>query len=652
ETLEIKGVHKDYLNIKYQGTDQLYVPVEQIELVQKYVGSEGKEPKVYKLGGSEWKRVKSKVQSSVQDIADDLIKLYAEREAAKGYAFSPDGEMQREFEAAFSYEETEDQLRSINEIKIDMEKERPMDRLLCGDVGYGKTEVAIRAAFKAIADEKQVAFLVPTTILAQQHFETMSERFRDFPIEIGLLSRFRSRKQQTETIKGLKNGTVDIVVGTHRLLSKDIQYNDLGLLIVDEEQRFGVTHKEKIKQLKTNVDVLTLTATPIPRTLHMSMLGVRDLSVIETPPENSFPVQTYVAELNPALIREAIERELAREGQVFYLYNRVEDIERKADEIAMLVPDARVAYAHGQMTERELETVILSFLEGEYDVLVTTTIIETGVDIPNVNTLIVHDADRMGLSQLYQIRGRVGRSNRVAYAYFMYRKDKVLSEQAEKRLQAIKEFTELGSGFKIAMRDLSIRGAGNLLGSQQHGFIDSVGFDLYSQMLKEAIEQRQGTDKDDTRPSFEAEISIDAYIPDTYIKDSRQKIEMYKRFRSIESLEEVDELKEEMVDRFGDYPREVEDLFKVAEMKVYAAAAELELIKQEKESVYILMSEAGTKEIDGSKVFNVCNKHGRSVGLGMEDSKLKLTIDIKNMTTDMWFGIAFDIIKNLETAKK
>ncbi|KAB7704306.1 transcription-repair coupling factor [Bacillus aerolatus] len=652
ETLEIKGVHKDYLNIKYQGTDQLYVPVEQIELVQKYVGSEGKEPKVYKLGGNEWKRVKSKVQSSVQDIADDLIKLYAEREAAKGYAFSPDAEIQREFEAAFPYEETEDQLRSIQEIKYDMEKERPMDRLLCGDVGYGKTEVAIRAAFKAIADGKQVAFLVPTTILAQQHFETMSERFRDFPIEIGLLSRFRSRKQQTETIKGLKSGTVDIVVGTHRLLSKDIQYSDLGLLIVDEEQRFGVTHKEKIKQLKTNVDVLTLTATPIPRTLHMSMLGVRDLSVIETPPENRFPVQTYVAEYNPTLIREAIERELAREGQVFYLYNRVEDIERKADEIAMLVPDAKVAYAHGQMTERELETVILSFLEGEFDVLVTTTIIETGVDIPNVNTLIVHDADRMGLSQLYQIRGRVGRSNRVAYAYFMYRKDKVLSEAAEKRLQAIKEFTELGSGFKIAMRDLSIRGAGNLLGSQQHGFIDSVGFDLYSQMLKEAIEQKQGTETKETIPSFEVEISIDAYIPDTYIKDSRQKIEMYKRFRSIESLEEAAELKEEMTDRFGDYPREVEDLFKVAEMKVYAAATQLELIKQEKDTVYILMGEEGTKQIDGSKVFNVCNKHGRSIGLGMDENKLKMTIDIKKMSIDTWFAIAFDIIKNLEQAKK
>ncbi|MGM7637419.1 transcription-repair coupling factor [Bacillus sp. Hm123] len=652
ETLEMKGVHKDYLNIKYQGTDQLYVPVEQIELVQKYVGSEGKEPKVYKLGGSEWKRVKSKVQSSVQDIADDLIKLYAEREAAKGYAFSPDGDMQREFETAFPYEETEDQLRSIQEIKQDMQKERPMDRLLCGDVGYGKTEVAIRAAFKAIADEKQVAFLVPTTILAQQHYETMLERFRDFPINVGLLSRFRSKKQQTETLKGLKSGTVDIVVGTHRLLSKDVQYHELGLLIVDEEQRFGVTHKEKIKKLKTNVDVLTLTATPIPRTLHMSMLGVRDLSVIETPPKNRFPVQTFVAENNPALMREAIERELARDGQVFYLYNRVEDIERKAEEISMLVPDAKVAYAHGQMTERELEAVILSFLEGESDVLVTTTIIETGVDIPNVNTLIVHDADRMGLSQLYQIRGRVGRSSRVAYAYFMYRKDKVLSETAEKRLEAIKEFTELGSGFKIAMRDLSIRGAGNLLGAQQHGFIDSVGFDLYSQMLKEAVEQKRGVDEQNKAPLFEIELSIDAYIPDTYIKDSQQKIEMYKRFRSVDSLEEVAELKEEIIDRFGEYPREVNDLFRVAEMKVYASFVQLEKIKQEKELVTIWMSEVGTQQIDGSKVFEICHKHGRAVGLGMESNQLKVTINIKQLTDEAWFTMAYDIIQNLEQARK
>ena len=652
ETLEINGVHKDYLHVKYQGNDKLYVPVDQIELVQKYVASEHKDPKLYKLGGSEWKKVKSKVQSSVQDIADDLIKLYAEREAAKGYAFSPDGEMQRDFEMAFPYEETDDQLRSVTEIKHDMERERPMDRLLCGDVGYGKTEVAIRAAFKAIADGKQVAILVPTTILAQQHFETIKERFQDFPVEIGLLSRFRTRKQQQETTKGLNSGTVDIVVGTHRLLSKDIQYRDLGLLIIDEEQRFGVTHKEKIKQLKTNIDVLTLTATPIPRTLHMSMLGVRDLSVIETPPENRFPVQTYVMEYNGALIKEAIEREMARNGQVYFLYNRVEDIERKADEISMLVPDARIAYAHGQMSENELEAVILSFLAGEYDVLVTTTIIETGVDIPNVNTLIVFDADRMGLSQLYQLRGRVGRSNRVAYAYFTYRKDKVLTEVAEKRLQAIKEFTELGSGFKIAMRDLTIRGAGNLLGAQQHGFIDSVGFDLYSQMLKEAIEERKGDLPKQPESSFEVDIEIDAYIPDDYIKDGHQKIEMYKRFRSLSSLPEIEELEEEILDRFGEYPEEVGYLFLISEMKIYAKNTDLESIKQDKKTVNIFMSPEGTAKIDGSKVFNLCNKHGRAVGLGMEGSKLKISINTARLEASKWFNMAYDIIKHLDEAVK
>ncbi|TYS13661.1 transcription-repair coupling factor [Rossellomorea vietnamensis] len=652
ETLEINGVHKDYLHIKYQGTDKLYVPVEQFDLVQKYVASESKEPKLYKLGGSEWKKVKNKVQSSVQDIADDLIKLYAEREASKGYAFSPDGDMQREFETSFPYQETEDQIRSIQEIKVDMERERPMDRLLCGDVGYGKTEVAIRAAFKAVVDGKQVALLVPTTILAQQHFETMKERFQDFGLEVGLLSRFRTKKQQTETIKGIKAGTVDVVIGTHRILSKDIEYRDLGLLIIDEEQRFGVTHKEKIKQLKTNVDVLTLTATPIPRTLHMSMLGVRDLSVIETPPENRFPVQTYVMEYNGALIKEAIERELARDGQVYFLYNRVEDIERKAEEISMLVPDARVAFAHGKMNENELESIILSFLDGEYDVLVTTTIIETGVDIPNVNTLIVFDADRMGLSQLYQLRGRVGRSNRVAYSYFTYRKDKVLTEVAEKRLQSIKEFTELGSGFKIAMRDLTIRGAGNILGAQQHGFIDSVGFDLYSQMLKEAIEERKEDLPKEKVYSFEVDIEVDAYIPDTYIQDGHQKIEMYKRFRSVSTLKETAELQDEMLDRFGEYPEETAYLFQIAEMKVYARQAKLESIKQNKKEVSIFMSPEGTQEIDGSKVFDICNKHGRTVGLGMEEQKLKITINTNRMKTSQWFNIAYDIVKNIHLARK
>lgn len=593
-----------------------------------------------------------KVESSVKDIADDLIKLYAEREATKGYAFSPDSDMQREFEMSFPYQETEDQLRSIAEIKRDMERERPMDRLLCGDVGYGKTEVAIRAAFKAIMDGKQVAFLVPTTILAQQHYETIKERFNGYPINISIMSRFRTKKQLSETVKGLKNGTIDLVIGTHRLLSKDVQFADLGLLIVDEEQRFGVTHKEKIKQLKTNVDVLTLTATPIPRTLHMSMLGVRDLSVIETPPENRFPVQTYVMEYNGVFVKEAIERELARGGQVYYLYNRVEDIERKAEEISMLVPDARVAYAHGQMAETELEAVILSFLDGEFDVLVTTTIIETGVDIPSVNTLIVYDADRMGLSQLYQLRGRVGRSNRVAYAYFTYRKDKVLTEVAEKRLQAIKEFTELGSGFKIAMRDLSIRGAGNLLGAQQHGFIDSVGFDLYSQMLKEAIEERKGTLLENVPPPFEVELELDAYIPDAYIADGQQKIEMYKRFRNIETMEELEELREEMIDRFGDYPNQVEYLFKVAEMKVYARKIKLEAIKQSKTEVSIYFSEEGTSEMEGRRVLQATTKHGRNVGLGMEGTRLKITIQTSRMKTDEWFAIALEMIKELGEAKK
>ncbi|WP_141434184.1 transcription-repair coupling factor [Bacillus sp. 03113] len=652
ETLEINGVHKDYLHIRYQGSDKLYVPVDQIDLIQKYVGSESKEPKVYKLGGNDWKRVKKKVESSVQDIAEDLIKLYAEREASKGHSFSPDGDMQREFETAFPYEETEDQLRSIHEIKKDMEKERPMDRLLCGDVGYGKTEVALRAAFKAIADGKQVAFLVPTTILAQQHYETMRERFQDYPIKLGLLSRFRTRKEQTQTIKDIKAGMIDVVIGTHRILSKDITYKDLGLLIIDEEQRFGVTHKEKIKQLKTNVDVLTLTATPIPRTLHMSMLGVRDLSVIETPPENRFPVQTYVMEYSEGIVREAIERELAREGQIYFLYNRVEDIERKAEEISMLVPDARVSYAHGRMTENELETVMLNFLEGESDVLVSTTIIETGVDIPNVNTLIVYDADKMGLSQLYQLRGRVGRSNRVAYSYFTYRKDKVLTEVAEKRLQAIKEFTELGSGFKIAMRDLTIRGAGNLLGAEQHGFIDSVGFDLYSQMLKEAIEQRKGVFDIEKKQSIELDLEVDAYIPDLYISDGQQKIEMYKRFRGISTLEDIDELQEEMIDRFGDYPDEVTNLFKLTEMKVYALKAGIEQIKQTKNEILILTSEQGSERIEGSKVFKLSAPYGRMVGLGMEGKKLKIVLYVKGIATEKWLQVAFEMIQALLQSKK
>ncbi|MFQ3546539.1 transcription-repair coupling factor [Halobacillus rhizosphaerae] len=627
ETLEMNGTHKDFLMVKYSGNDKLFVPIDQIDLIQKYVGSEGKEPKVYKLGGSEWGKVKRRVQASVEDIADDLIELYAEREASKGHAFGEDGEMQHDFEAAFPYEETEDQLRCIEEIKEDMKRIRPMDRLLCGDVGYGKTEVAIRAAFKAIEDGRQVALLVPTTILAQQHFETLQERFQDFGINIGLLSRFRTKKQQKETTDRLRKGLVDIVVGTHRILSKDVQFKDLGLLIVDEEQRFGVKHKEKIKQLKSNVDVLTLTATPIPRTLHMSMLGVRDLSVIETPPENRFPIQTYVLEYNPVFMREAVEREMARDGQVFFLFNRVENIERMAQEISALVPEARVAFAHGQMNETELENVMFSFLEGEFDVLVSTTIIETGVDIPNVNTLIVYDADRMGLSQLYQLRGRVGRSNRVAYAYFTYQKDKVLTEVAEKRLQAIKEFTELGSGFKIAMRDLSIRGAGNLLGAQQHGFIDSVGFDMYSQMLKDAIEaKQQGKEPQAVQPfQPELDLQIDAYIPESYIRDEKQKIDMYKQFQAIETIEDIHDLRDELIDRFGDYPEEVAHLFQVSSIRLYAKKARIESISEKKKKVEILMEAEQSQQIDGAKLFEFANKYGRIIQLATEDKQLKVT---------------------------
>ncbi|WP_203248962.1 transcription-repair coupling factor [Sporosarcina beigongshangi] len=652
DNLSQGGIDKDFLVIHFRGEDKLYVPTDKIDLIQKYVASGEKEPKLHKMGSADWKKTKSKVSAAVQDIADDLILLYAKRESEKGHAFAPDDDLQRAFENAFPYDETDDQLRSIQEVKLDMEKERPMDRLLCGDVGYGKTEVAIRAAFKAVADGKQAAFLVPTTILAQQHYETMKERFSGFPVEVSLLNRFRTKKQQTETLKGMKAGTIDIVVGTHRLLSKDVVYQDLGLLIVDEEQRFGVTHKEKLKQLKTNVDVLTLTATPIPRTLHMSMLGVRDLSVIETPPANRFPVQTYVMEHNFGLVREAIEREMGRGGQVFYLYNRVEDMTRKVDEIRQLVPEARVGFAHGQMGESALESVILSFLEGEYDVLVTTTIIETGIDIPNVNTLIVHDADRMGLSQLYQLRGRVGRSNRVAYAYFLYQRDKVLTEVAENRLQAIKEFTELGSGFKIAMRDLSIRGAGNLLGSQQHGFIDSVGFDLYSQMLQEAIEEKQtGIVKADIQ-EMEISLPVNAYIPDEYVRDGFQKIQMYKRVKAIDSDEDYSELVDEMTDRFGDMPLEADLLLRIARIKAWGRLAGVESIKKVNTRIEVRISPEGTATTDGAKLVSESMKFGRAVGFTMEGGQLIMTVDERHTGKQTAFDVLEEMMKLLKSAVK
>lgn len=645
ETLEVGGVHKDYIKLQYKGTDQLFVPVDQMDQVQKYVASEDKSPKLNKLGGTEWKKTKAKVQQSVEDMADELIELYKAREMSVGYKFGPDTAEQNDFEIDFPYELTPDQSKSIEEIKQDMEIERPMDRLLCGDVGYGKTEVAVRAAFKAVMEGKQVAFLVPTTILAQQHYETLIERMQDFPIEVQLISRFRTTKEVKETKEGLKSGFVDIVVGTHKLLGKDIQYKDLGLLIVDEEQRFGVRHKERIKSLKNNVDVLTLTATPIPRTLHMSMLGVRDLSVIETPPENRFPVQTYVLEQNTNFIKEALERELSRDGQVFYLYNKVQSIYEKREQLQMLMPDANIGVAHGQMNERDLEETMLSFINHEYDIIVTTTIIETGVDVPNANTLIIEDADRFGLSQLYQLRGRVGRSSRIGYAYFLHPTNKVLSETAEDRLQAIKEFTELGSGFKIAMRDLNIRGAGNLLGKQQHGFIDSVGFDLYSQMLEEAVNEKRGVkaEKQDA-PEIEIELNIDAYLPAEYIPNEQSKIEIYKKLRKIESETQLMDVKDELIDRFNDYPIEVERLLEMMEIKVHALHAGVTLIKDVGKQVEVYLSEKGTTDINGETLFKQTQPLGRTMKVGVQEGKMKVTLN----KTGNWLDSLKFLTKSLE----
>ena len=586
DTLAIKGIKQDYVKIGYQKDAKIFIPVTQLDLIQKYVGAEDKQPKINRLGGSEWAKTKRKVATQIEDIADELIELYAKRDAAKGYAFKPQPTAMTQFTDAFPYTETPDQLRSTTEVLADMQKPKPMDRLLVGDVGFGKTEVAFRAAYQAFLDHKQVAILVPTTILAQQHFESLQERFGEFDVRIGLLSRFQNKQQVKVVLEKLAKHEIDIVVGTHRVLSQDVTFADLGLLIVDEEQRFGVKHKERLKALKNNVDVLTLTATPIPRTLHMSMLGVRDLSVIETPPANRYPIQTYVIEQNGDIIASAIEKEISRQGQVFYLHNRVEDIEKVADYLKMLVPDARVAYAHGQMTEVQLENVLYNFINKEYDVLVATTIIETGVDIPNANTLIIERADHMGLAQLYQLRGRVGRSARVAYAYFTYPENQVLNEESEKRLAAIRDFTELGSGFKIAMRDLSIRGAGNLLGKQQHGFIDSVGYDLYVQMLKEAVDKKQGK-VIVKRTDSEINLGIEAYIPDSYIANPLQKIEMYQRVRQAQQADANEEVTADLLDRFGEYPLEVANLIQVNEIKQLADLALISKIEKENDFIFV-----------------------------------------------------------------
>ena len=570
EKVEVEKKLKDYIKIEYAGSGNLYILATQLETLQKYASADTKKPKLNKLGGSEWARTKTKVRTAVQDIAKDLVELYAARAERNGFVYGEDTVWQTEFEEMFPFEETEDQIAAIEATKRDMESTKIMDRLICGDVGYGKTEIAIRAAFKAVQENKQVVYLVPTTILAQQHYNTFVQRMKEFPVRVDLLCRFRTPAQQKQTLIDLKKGQVDILIGTHRVLSKDVQYKDLGMLIIDEEQRFGVAHKEKIKKLKENIDVLTLTATPIPRTLHMSLIGIRDMSVLEEAPQDRLPIQTYVMEYEDEMVRAAIHRELARGGQVYFVYNRVNTIADMAARIERLVPEANVAFAHGQMSEKELEKKMYEFISGEIDVLISTTIIETGLDISNANTMIIHDADQMGLSQLYQLRGRVGRSNRTAYAFLLYRRGKYLSEVAEKRLHAIREFTDLGSGFKIAMRDLEIRGAGNLLGAEQHGHMQSVGYDLYCKMLNEAVKEVKGTAKVEDQYETVLDLETDAYIPNSYIKNEAQKLDIYKRIATLENAEECEDMTEELTDRFGEPPKAVMNLLEIAHLKAEA----------------------------------------------------------------------------------
>lgn len=637
--LDLQGHKKDYLELFYDSDDKLYVPVEQLDMVQKYIGTEGKTPKINKLGSGEWAKAKRKVKKSIEAIAEDLVKLYAVRSTLKGYKYSKDTIWQKQFEDEFPYEETPDQLSAISDIKSDMESDKAMDRLLCGDVGYGKTEVAIRAAFKAVMDGKQVALLVPTTILAQQHYNNFVQRFSDFPVRIDMISRFRTAAQQKATIKSIKDGEVDILIGTHRILQKDLQFKELGLLIIDEEQRFGVTHKEKIKNMKKNIDVLTLSATPIPRTLHMSLVGVRDISVIETPPEERYPVQTYVVEYNDQLIRDAILRELNRGGQVYFVYNRVENIKEMAVYVSKLVPEARIGVAHGQMQERELENVVVDFMKNEYDVLVATTIIETGMDIQNVNTMIIHDSDKMGLSQLYQLRGRVGRTNKIAYCYLTYRKDKVLTEVAEKRLKAIKDFTELGSGFKIALKDLEIRGAGNMMGGAQHGHMSAIGYDLYCRMLEDTIKLVKGEiDKEPVETTVE--LKVDAYIPGEYIRDEVQKIEVYKKIAAVDSYEDMMDIQEELEDRFSNIPASIYNLINISYIRSMGKKLGIEEIKERKDEVIFTFESQG--RIDENVIKGLLKDYNKKVSLKISEKpgfgyKLKdekredLILNIKKM---------------------
>lgn len=604
KTLNHGDLVKDYIEVIYAGSDKLYIPVEKIDLISKYSGNEGASPKVNKLGGSDWNKIKARVKSKIHDIADKLLKLYAEREMKEGFAFSKDTELQKQFDSSFEYTETKDQLLAIGQIKEEMESSHPMDRLLCGDVGYGKTEVAFRAIFKAVMDSKQVLYLCPTTILSNQQYQNALSRFRDFPINIGLLNRFTTPKEKKRILEGLENGTVDFVIGTHRLLSNDIKPKDLGLLVIDEEQRFGVTHKEKIKEYKSNVDVLTLTATPIPRTLQMSMIGIRSLSLIETPPVDRYPVQTYVIEANKQIIKDAIYKELSRNGQVFLLYNRVESIEEKVYEIQNLVPEARIVFAHGQLTKEELEDRMQAFIDHEYDILICTTIIETGIDIPNANTLIILDADRFGLSQLYQIRGRVGRSNKIAYAYLMYSPSKMLNDTAIKRLNAIKDFTELGSGFSIATRDLSIRGAGDILGSEQAGFIDTVGIDLYLKMLQDEIDRLKGIiPKEEIIQNEKPLLDVSTHISDTYTEDDNLKISIHKQINTIDSLEKLEEVKVDLEDRFGKLDENIIIYMYQEWFEKMAKELQIEKVNHTRNSLELVFSKEMTSMIDGEKLF-------------------------------------------------
>ena len=643
KTLDVKGYHKDYLYVAYAGDDTLYIPVEQFKMIRKYASADGKVPMIHALGSSKWTKAKQKAKNKIDDIADRLIELYAKRMSSPGFAFSKDNELQIDFENQFGYALTADQQRSVDEIKLDMEKPQPMDRLLCGDVGFGKTEVALRGAFKAILDHKQVAFLCPTTILSMQHFKTATERFKNFPVEIALLNRFTSSKEKKRILKEVKEGKIDLLIGTHRILSKDVAFNDLGLLVIDEEQRFGVKQKEKIKEYRETIDVLSLSATPIPRTLQMSLMGIRGLSKIDTPPKNRLPVQTYVVEKNNTLIKQVIERELARDGQVFYLYNRTDQIANVAYKISSTVPNAKVAIGHGQMDKNELEDVMLRFMNKEFNVLICTTIIETGIDIPNANTMIVEDADKFGLAQLYQIRGRVGRSERGAYAYLLYKKDKSIQDDALKRLKAIKEFTELGSGYKIAMRDLSIRGSGDILGGKQAGFIDDIGLEMYMKILQDAINVRMHKDEKPEEEVKNLNVSVDGYIPDDYVESDYEKLELYQRLDKAKTMSELNSLKAEFDDYYGNLPEAILTLIEKRKLEILSHYSIIEDIKDSGKQLEIIFSPNAFETISGDKLFLLANQLFTKPAFKSLDNKITIKIN----KHDRWLNRLNEFIETL-----